>query len=527
MKYYTLVFVLFILLSACKKKQKSPIYSATANYPNIVYILADDLGYGDLQSYNIRSKISTPNIDQLAAEGMRFIDAHSPSGVCTPSRYGILTGRYCWRSRMPLGVLQGYGRSFIEKERQTLAELLRKRGYHTAVVGKWHLGLDWALNASEEEILKDEKTVVNEYGIISNMDPRLIDFGRNPDNGPTKHGFNYSFILPASLDMPPYCYLQNDRLEAIPDEETKGNDLNTNFTKAFWRPGRIANEFKFDEVLPTFIARAVSYIDNRAKQPGPFFLYLPLAAPHTPWMPTDQYKGTTRAGTYGDFVKMVDASVGVILEALSNHSLEENTLVVFTSDNGPYWRTDEIRKYGHRAAGNLRGMKADVWEGGHRVPFIVRWPVRIRPGVTKDIPISLTDFYATCADLLDEPLATNEAEDSQSLLPLLLDNPVSLSQRKAIIQQSSQGYFAIRQGNWKLITGLGSGGFSKPTQVQPNPGQAPGQLYNLREDISETNNLYQKYPEVVAELEAVLKEYQENGRTELKNVEPENLELQK
>lgn len=519
MKYCTLFLTLLFLLPCCKKKQQQQVFSATPRYPNIVYILADDLGYGDLQCYNSKSKIPTPNIDQLAKQGMRFLDAHSPSAVCTPSRYGILTGRYCWRSRLPLGVLQGYGRSFIENERVTVAELLRQKGYQTAVIGKWHLGLDWALNASEEEIKKDENTVVNEHGIIRNMDPKYIDFGRSPTNGPTRHGFNNSYILPASLDMPPYCYLQNDRLVTIPDETTNGNDLNTNYTQAFWRPGRIANDFKFEEVLPTFIKKAVNYIDNRANDARPFFLYLPLAAPHTPWVPSEAHQKRSRAGTYGDFVHMVDAAVGSIMESLEKHGLEENTLVIFTSDNGPYWRPRDIQKYGHRAAYRFRGMKADAWEGGHRVPFITRWPVRIRPGSTNETPISLTDFYATCAELLDEPLGENQGEDSQSLLPLLMEEGMTVSQRKPIIQQSSQGFYAIRKGNWKLITGLGSGGFSKPVLVQPKTDEAHGQLYNLREDIAERNNLYLKYPEVVKELEDILKKYQ--------NLEPQNGELQK
>lgn len=345
------------------------------------------------------------------------------------------------------------------------------------------------------------------------MDDKFIDFSRNPSNGPSSHGFNYSYILPASLDMPPYCYLENNRLTAIPDELTKGNDLKTNYTEAFWRPGRITNGFKFEEVLPTFIQKAVGYIERRAGQRRPFFLYLPLAAPHTPWVPKAAYEGKSRAGTYGDFVTMVDASVGQILETLRQHGLEENTLVIFTSDNGPYWRSADIRKYGHRAANNLRGMKADAWEGGHRVPFIARWPVRIRTGVVNRTPVSLTDFYATCADLLDQQLENGEGEDSQSLLPILLDNLESSSPRKAIIQQSSGGYFAIRQGHWKLIKGLGSGGFSRPVNIEPKAGESPGQLYNLREDVRERHNLYLQYPEVVKELEAILKKYQESGRT--------------
>jgi arylsulfatase A-like enzyme len=481
--------------------------------PNIIYILADDLGYGDLAIYNPDSKIPTPNLDRLAAEGMRFTDMHSPSSVCTPTRYGILTGRYCWRSRLPQGVLRGYGRSLIEPDRRTVAALLQEHGYHTGVIGKWHLGLDWVLKEGREDALEDESTSMNDLGIVTEMNPDFIDFSRKPTDGPLNHGFDYSFILPASLDMDPYCYLENDSLTAIPDQYTPGNDLNTGYTGAFWRAGRIASGFEFDQVLPTFTQKALDYLEQRSAEDGPFFLYMPLAAPHTPWVPTAEFAGTAGAGTYGDFVHMVDAAVGQVLQKLRELDQEENTLVIFTSDNGPFWTPALIEQYEHRAAGSLRGMKADAWEGGHRIPFIVRWPGKVQAGSQNEALSTLTNLMSTCAGLLGVALGADEGEDSFSILPVLLGEENEVAGQPAVVHHSSRGFFAIRRGDWKLILGRGSGGFSEPRVVEPQPGEATGQLYNLAQDPAETSNAYREHPEVVQELSGLLRKFQEEGRS--------------
>jgi len=480
--------------------------------PNIIYILADDLGYGDLGVYNPESKIPTPNLDRLASEGMYFTDAHSPSSVCTPTRYGILTGRYPWRSRLPKGVLWGYGRALIQPSRVTVAEMLQANGYRTAVVGKWHLGLDWAVKEGHEQaaIMPESPDAIASF--LFDMDPADIDFTQSPTNGPLDHGFGYSYILPSSLDIPPYCYLENNQFVVPPTDSTAGNDLNTGFTEAFWRKGRMAPGFDFYQVLPTFEEKATQYIQERVRTEERFFLYLPLPAPHTPWVPTEAFADKTTAGTYGDFVAMVDAMVGSILQTLKDGGIEDNTLLIFTSDNGPYWRSNLVERYQHRAAGPLRGMKGDAWEGGHRVPFIAKWTGKIEAGSQSAEVISLTDLMATCADLLNYKLSEDEGEDSYSLLPVLRGQSYDQPLREATVHHSSGALFAIRKGNWKLITGKGSGGFS-PVDSLDATQQAPGQLYNLEKDIGEQQNLYLEKGDIVEELEILLNRYKNERRS--------------
>lgn len=507
---------LFLLLASpvisSNTSAKQPLKNEN-KLPNIVYILADDLGYGDVTAYNPGAKTSTPNIDRLAALGIRFTDAHSPCAVSTPTRYGILTGRYCWRSRVPVGVLNGYSQSLIEAERTTVATLLKRNGYTTAVVGKWHLGLDWVLKKGTSSGSTVNNAEPNNSSIVRSIDPSLIDFTLAPTDGPLNHGFDYSFILPASLDMPPYCYLENDKLQALPDGLTKGNDLNNGSAGAFWRAGLMAKGFDFEKVTPTFTQKAITFLKKQSTSGKPFFLYLPYSSPHTPWMPDTEFTGSSGAGQYGDFVNMVDSEVGKVLQALMDMGLDSNTIVFFTSDNGPFWRPEFIKKYNHSAAFIYRGMKADAFEGGHRIPFIVRWPGKILAGSQCSETISLTCLLATCAGIIKTDLAVNEGEDSHNILPLLVGNITAYKQPEALIQQSSRGLFVIRQGDWKLITGLGSGGFSIPETLHPEEDEAPGQLFNIKEDPSETNNLYLKYPEKVENLSALLKKFKETGRS--------------
>ena len=474
----------------------------TIKPPNIIYILADDLGYGDVSIYNPESKIKTPNIDQLAKEGMRFTDAHTPSSVCTPTRYGILTGRYCWRTKLPKGVLWGYGEGLLEDDRTTIASLLKEKQYTTGVVGKWHLGLDWVLKSAYKDSLDSKSIKRNEFGVITHLNGDWVDFTKKPTDGPLNHGFDYSYILPASLDIAPYCYLENDTLTELPNERTEGNQLNAEIyaTGAFWRAGRKTKSFDFYEVLPTFIDKAKSFVQSHANDEKPFFLYLPLAAPHSPWVPKKDYVGTSGAGEYGDFVQMVDDQVGKFLKSLEASGIADNTLVVFTSDNGPYWRPQYIEKYGHRAASLYKGMKGDIHEGGHRVPFIVRWPGKVKAGSTSNFKTTLTNFIATCADLVGTPLDENTGEDSQSILPILLQDESNMSTAMPLIHHSSKGHFAIRKGDWKLIEKRGSGGFSSPVTIVPKDGDPIGQLYNLAIDPSEENNVYNENPKVVDEL---------------------------
>ncbi len=468
--------------------------------PNIVYILADDLGYGDVSIYNPAGKIATPNIDKLAMQGMRFTDAHSPSSVCTPTRYALLTGRYPWRSRLPIGVLRGYSRTLIEADRPTVASLLQKNGYQTAVVGKWHLGLDWEVQKGNEALL-----VTEGYGIKTEMNPDHIAFEQKPTQGPKTAGFDYSYILPASLDMPPYCYLENQKLVELPTAHTAGNKLESGFTGPFWREGKISPSFDFYGVLPTFIDKAIRFLRKQSTA-KPFFLYLPLAAPHTPWVPSSNYKDKSKVGEYGDFVQQVDAAVGQVLRTLDSLGLSNNTLVVFTSDNGPYWRPNFVKQFGHAAAGEFRGMKGDAFEGGHRIPFIVRWPGKVKVGTVSNATTTLANLMATCAEIVGAKESVYKTEDSYSILPVLMGKAKQVPNQPAVVHSSSTGYFAIRKGDWKLIEGLGSGGFTEPREVKAKEGGPVGQLYNLAADIAETNDLYQQKPEKVAELRALLAE---------------------
>ena len=506
--FYPICCYSLLLASACSTGQLKDPGKRGSDKPNIVYILADDMGYGDVSCYNPQGKIRTPNIDRLASQGMRFTDAHAPSSVCTPTRYALLTGEYAWRSRLPRGVLRGYGRSLIAANSYTVGSFLKQQGYYTAVIGKWHLGLDWAVRSGHEAALQPGSYAVNDVGMVQDMDPAHIDFTIPPTGGPLYRGFDHSFILPASLDMDPYCYLENDTLTELPTAFTPGNDLNTGYTGAFWRAGKMAPSFQFDQVLNVFTRKAITYLQNRSGENQPFFLYLPLAAPHTPWVPTADFQGASEVGTYGDFVQMVDDAVGRVLRSLDSLGLTESTIVMFASDNGPFWRPQFVERFNHRAAGNWRGMKADIWEGGHRVPFIVRWPGRVAPGTTSHAPTTLTNLAATCADVLQVAFGPGHARDSYSILPVLQQEADTVPGQQAIVHHSSMGFFAVRQGAWKLIDQRGSGGFSEPQLHTPGPGEPKGQLYHLENDPLEMENLYDQMPGKVQQLQEVLEQLQ-------------------
>lgn len=491
--------VCLVLLSKTKLQAQQQ-----KNLPNIVYILADDLGYGDIKIYNAAAKVNTPNIDKLAAQGMRFTDAHTTSSVCTPSRYSILTGRYPWRSRLPVGVLRGYSRTLIEEGLPTVASLLKTSSYRTAVIGKWHLGLDWVPKEAFKDSINPAFNKDNLYGITDEMNPDQIDFRKAPVRGPRTQGFDYAYVLSASLDMPPYAYLENDQLTEPLTGYTPGNKLASGYTGPFWRAGLKSPSFDFYDVLPAFTHKATDFIKKEAAAKNPFFLYFPMPAPHTPWMPTAEYRGKSQAGEYGDYLQEVDAAVGKILQVLDSLGLSKNTLVVFTSDNGPYWRDDFVQQYGHHAAGAFRGMKGDAYEGGHRVPFIVRYPGKVKAGTISQATTTLANLMATCADLTGNHATRFETEDSYSILPVLLGKSARIAEQPAIVNISSKGFYDIRKGPWKLIAGLGSGGFSVPSIIKATEGQAAGQLYNLDTDIKEETNLYSRYPEKVKELSALL-----------------------
>ncbi|UCG48862.1 MAG: arylsulfatase [Phycisphaerales bacterium] len=460
--------------------------------PNIVFIMADDMGYGDLGCYNKNSKIPTPNMDLLAAQGVRFTDAHSPSAVCTPTRYGVLTGRYCWRSRLKRGVLNGYSPCLIETERLTVASLLKRHGYATACFGKWHLGLG---------------------------DAGRTDFSKPLKPGPNELGFDYFYGISASLDMPPYCYIENDRPVEQPSLKVEAGKARED---GWWRAGAISPDFKHVEVLPRLTDKAVEYINKQsADEPErPFFIYFALPAPHCPIAPAEFVKGRSKAGGYGDYVFEVDWTVGRVMEALDKNDLTDNTLIMLTSDNGSPGRTKVkrdpysiIELYGHRPNGDLRGIKADIWDGGHREPFIARWPGRIAPGTTSSELVCLTDLLATSAAIVGAKLPENAGEDSYNILPALLGQKLEKPIREAVVHHSVSGVFSIRRGKWKLILGRGSGGFTRPRVIKPKPGEPEGQLYNLAEDLGETNNLWKQQPEIVRQLTELLEKYRSQGHS--------------
>jgi len=475
--------------------------------PNIVFILCDDLGYGDVACNNPQGKIPTPRIDRLAREGMRFTDAHTTSSVCTPSRYGLLTGRYNWRSRLQRGVLGGLSPRLVEPGRLTVASMLKQNGYHTACIGKWHLGMKWPLKAGAERFADP---------IEKGPEGWNVDYTRPIAEGPNSVGFDYYFGIAASLDMVPYTFIENDRVTAIPTVD-----------KAFpMMPGRRgttrrgpgAAQFEAVDVLPTLTRKAVEYIAQRTA-PGargqPFFLYLPFASPHTPIAPSREWQGRSGLNPYADFVMQTDACVGEVLDALASGGAADRTLVIFSSDNGCSPQADfpALLEKGHNPSYIFRGHKADIWDGGHRVPFIVRWPGKVQPGTTGGQLVSLVDFMATCADILGVQLPGDAAEDSVSLLPVLegrADGPG----REALVHHSIDGKFSIRRDRWKLELCPGSGGWSSPRDPQAaRQGLPPIQLYDMTADPGEQRNVQAEHPEVVRELTALLQRYVARGRS--------------
>jgi arylsulfatase A-like enzyme len=459
------------------------------NRPNIIFIMADDMGYGDLGCYGAQ-KIATPNIDRLAQEGIRFTDAHSSAAVCTPSRYSVLTGRYCWRSRLKKWVLWGFEPPLIEPGRLTVASMLKQKGYATAAIGKWHLGLQWAT--------KD--------GQAPSPDGENVDYAAGVSGGPLELGFDTCFCITGSLDMAPYCFIQDDHTVGIPN--TEKHPYNPQQRKGLMVPG-----WNDELVDVRFTEKAVEFIDTCiVKAPDqPFFLYLTPSAPHRPCIPPHFVQGASQAGARGDMVALVDWMVGQIDDALARNRIADNTLVIVTSDNGARAVNYDGRDYGHKSNGNLRGQKADIWDGGHREPFVVRWPNRIAPGTTCDALVCLSDLTATCADIVGFDLPADAAQDSYSILPALLGRAGQQPTRQAVVHHSGEGMFSLRRGKWKMILGLGSGGFSEPKRVEPTPGGPTGQLYNMDADLQETGNLWMSYPEVVESMTSLLKTYQEQG----------------
>ena len=478
MKFYSILLIFLFFCWGCSNENQ------VERNPNVIIILADDMGYGDVQRLNPDSKIPTPNLNKLAEEGITFTDAHTPSAVCTPTRYGLLTGRYCWRSRLKRGVQNGYGPPLIENSRSTIASLLKSRDYTTGIVGKWHLGLGFQKDSLDQ-----------------------FDFTKDLTYSPNDVGFDYSYIIPASLDFPPYIYIENHEISEFPSISETASKF-----PAFWRKGERSPEFVMEETLDHLVEKANTFIEKQAQKDNPFLLYFPLTAPHKPVLPHKRFKGNTELGPYGDFVHQVDWTVGEVLKKLDELKIAENTLVIYTSDNGSFMfrltgnETDHVddesvqafNENNHTSNFVFRGTKADIWEAGHRVPFFVRWPKKLKGGAKVEETVCLTDVYSTLAEILKIEIPELSAEDSYSFNSLLFKSENTTYSRPPVIHHSVSGMFSIRNEEWKLVLGNGSGGRETP---KGNPFERPYQLFNLKNDISEKNDVISEFSDVAIKLE--------------------------
>ena len=507
--------ICIVCFSSCKVKEvKKEVLKSKPNVtitekknqkPNILLIYTDDQGYGDVSALNPAAKFKTPNIDMIANEGVIFTDGHSSDAVCTPSRYSLLTGRYSWRTALKKGVLKADGPCLIEKNRMTIASLLKENNYNTAMVGKWHLQMEFEGTTGKGR-----------------------DWSKPFTDGPIDKGFDYFFGIPASMNYGILTYLENDKVLDPPVLWTKKKNKITPRTYRMTPPynkeigegkGWIetAPSFNDELVLETFTNKAVDYINESAeavKKGKPFFLYLPLTSPHLPHSTHPDFQGRSDCGNYGDFMEETDYRVGQILKALDDNKLAENTLVIFTSDNGAENNYAYQRDtYAHYSCLHFKGGKRDIYEGGHRVPFLMRWPSVIKAGRKIDIPVCQTDYLATIAEIIQAEIGDDVGEDSYSLYAALKDEDFDKKIRGAVVHHSAQGYLAIRDRQWKLNMLRGSGGSLKPKLITPKDGEALYELYNINKDPSETTNLYFEHPEIVKKLSQQLTKIIKDGRS--------------
>jgi arylsulfatase A len=469
--------------------------------PNIVILYADDMGYGDLAIQNPDAKIATPHLDRLAREGTRFTDAHSSSGICTPSRYALLTGRFHWRKFH--AIVNSFEPSVFDAAELTLPEMLKQQGYRTACIGKWHLGWNW------EAIKKPGAAPVQGKGYA----PDAFDWSKRIPGGPVDHGFDYYFGDDVP-NFPPYTWFENDRVLKAPDAPLM---ITPKTAEGNWeaRPGPMVTGWDFHAVMPKLTERAVSWIGEQRGKAGPFFLYVPFTSPHAPIVPTPEFTGKSKAGGYGDFMQQTDDTVGRILRAIDDQGFRENTIVVFSADNGAeHYAYERLRNFQHRSSGPLRGLKRDLWEGGHRVPFIVRWPGVVAAGEVSAALTSQVDLMATFAAITGVKLPAGTAEDSHDLLAVWKNRAVS--PRRAIVHNTQANGYALRQDQWVLVA-TKTGGISRiPPWFDPEnnykPHDQPGELYDLSKDLAQRNNLYAQMPEKVVEMQETLKAIRARGQ---------------
>jgi arylsulfatase A len=475
--------VLLTLLSCLLTAPLFATPTESETRPNVIFILGDDMSYDSVAAFNEKCLIPTPCLDHLTSEGMSFTDAHSGSAVCSPTRYGVLTGRYSWRTSLKRGIVGLWQPPLINLDRMTVGDMFLENGYDTACIGKWHLGWTWH-DADGNPTTKAAQ----------------VDFTQPVTGGPIEQGFNYYYGDDVP-NWPPYVWIENDRTLGIPSVPKPASMFGT--------AGPMLPGWSLEAVLPAIMERSVEYIHAQAETEEPFFLYFPLTSPHSPIAPSEEFKGKSGISDYADFVMETDWVVGNILDALEDTDQADDTVVIFTCDNGTSRICDfaELESHGVDLRNHYRGSKADAWDGGHRVPFIVRYPGIVEPSSTCDETICLIDFMATAAEILDFELPADSAEDSMSLMPLLrgetLDDPL----HGIVVHHSISGYFAVRKGDWKLLYCRGSGGWTSPTEAQAAQANLPSiQLYNMRTDPKESNNLYEEHPEIVAELTADLQE---------------------
>lgn len=483
-----------------------------ADRPNVVIILSDDMGYGDVTALNQDSRIPTPNLDRLAKESLSFTDAHSAGSYCVPSRYGLLTGRYMWRTRLGSGGnLANFGGTLIEPGRKTIANLLQDEGYFTGLVGKWHQGIDWKIH--DESAREDIRTNTN-Y-----QDFKNIDFSSPVVKGLNDYGFDYSFATTGSAEMNPCTFIENNRAVVIPTLTSQ--QAEEKYGEWYGRDDNIIAEgYTMDLLIPTLSQKACDFVEmaSRKKPNQPFFLYYAMTTPHNPIVPNKEFVGKSKAGAYGDFVVELDHHVGKILEKITEMGIEKNTIVIFTSDNGPVnrtkgysqrWVRGDTAIYGHDSNGPLNGWKGGLLEGGHRVPFLVRWPDKIKAGESCATTITFNDVIPTLAEMLNTQLDKNTAEDGQSFFKALTGEARPRSFHEAIVHNNSKGTFAIREGAFKLTID----GPKTTEEVVDAAFPASFSLYDLDKDLEENNDLSQDHPEKVKEMHALLKKYIREGRS--------------
>lgn len=477
--------------------------------PNVLILYADDLGFGDLGCYNADSKIPTPNLDQLARQGMRFTDGHSSSGICSPSRYALLTGRHHWRDFH--GIVNAFGASKFDADRITMPEMLKSKGYHTAHIGKWHLGWDWEAIKKEDakvEVVTQGKRKRKVWG------PEDFDWSKEIPDGPLDHGFDHYFG-DTVINFPPYCWIEDRKVTAVPDRLIDGSKVNVKEGNVEFRPGPTIEGWDPYENIPTTTERGVEFIRKQAESEKPFFLYFAFPSPHAPIIPNDRFDGTSQAGPYGDLVVETDDACGKLLNALEESGQTDNTIVIFTADNGPeHYAYQRDEKFGHWSAHPFRGLKRDIYEGGHHVPFIVRWPGVVNADAVSDALVSQIDIMATLASVVEIELPDDCAEDSHDILPLLKSESDSV--RTTHVHNTYKDKYAIRDGDWLLInhkdgyTSRRDKGWEKRHGYEPD-NELPVELYNLKDDVGQRVDLATKEPAKVEELQALLKKIREQG----------------